>query len=35
MSTQPSSEAWEELDEADSYVKVGDPVVQVILEPAA
>ena len=29
-----SSEAWEELDEADSYVKVGDPVVQVIREEA-
>ena len=30
-----SSEAWEELDESDSYVKVGDPVVQVIQQPAA
>ena len=30
-----SSEAWEELDEADSYVKVGDPVVQVVREAAA
>jgi len=26
---------WDDLDEKDSYVKIGDPVIQVIEEVAA